>query len=103
MTDTYPMPKHGWACFHCGETFTTPGTAEDHFGAMPEARAGCLLKVALGEERGLLMELRRVEQDRDEALARAAALRVGGDEHDAAARLQASRQKISPKATTPEA
>ena len=21
----YPMPKDGWTCFHCGETFTTWG------------------------------------------------------------------------------
>lgn len=25
--ETYPMPKHGWTCFHCGETFTTVGSA----------------------------------------------------------------------------
>lgn len=60
--DTYPAPKHGWTCFHCGETFTTFGAARDHFGATPEAQIGCLIKQILpGEERGLLMELRKAE------------------------------------------
>lgn len=61
--ETYEMPKDGWVCFHCGERFTTPGGAEDHFGAKPNSLAGCQIKV--GEERGLLMELRRVEKDRE--------------------------------------
>ena len=89
---SYPMPADGWRCFHCGEVFTTPGAARDHFGATPEAATGCLLKVAPGEERGLLMTLRKTEQARDEALTRAAALRCGADEDDAAARFRACRQ-----------
>jgi hypothetical protein len=56
---TYRQPKHGWTCYHCGETFTTPGSARDHFGATPEAKAGCLIKA--GDERGLLMALRQTE------------------------------------------
>lgn len=28
----YLKPEHGWTCFHCGETFTTPGSARDHWG-----------------------------------------------------------------------
>ena len=59
--DTYPMPEDGWVCFHCGERFTTVGTAEDHFGARPTDMAACLIKV--GEERGLVMELRRVQAE----------------------------------------
>ena len=59
--DTYPMPADGWVCFHCGERFTTVGTAEDHFGARPRDMAACLIKV--GEERGLVMELRRVQAE----------------------------------------
>ena len=55
------MPKDGWVCFHCGERFTTPGSAEDHFGARPTDQAACLIKV--GEERGLVMELRKVQAD----------------------------------------
>lgn len=62
MADTYTQPKHGWTCFHCGETFTTVGSASDHFGASPEEQPGCLVKVGIGEERGLLMALRK-EQD----------------------------------------
>lgn len=59
--DTYTTPKHGWTCFHCGETFTTVGAARDHFGADPLAEPGCRIKA--GAERGLLMALRRVEAE----------------------------------------
>ena len=58
---TYPMPKNGWVCFHCGERFTTFGGAQDHFGAHPSDMAACLIKV--GEERGLVMELRRLQAE----------------------------------------
>lgn len=58
--DFYTPPPHGWTCFHCGETFTTAGAARDHFGFDPSFDPACRIKV--GEERGLVMELRRVEQ-----------------------------------------
>jgi hypothetical protein len=58
---TYPMPEHGWTCFHCGETFTTPGSARDHFGFDPSCDPGCRIK--LGAERGLLMALRKAEME----------------------------------------
>lgn len=51
----------GWQCFHCGEIFTTVGGAQDHFGADSTKKPGCLIKVALGDERGLLMDLRKAE------------------------------------------
>ena len=57
--DYYPTPKDGWVCFHCGERFTTPGSAQDHFGARPEDMAACRIKV--GEERGLVMALRQAQ------------------------------------------
>ncbi len=60
--DTYQIPEHGWTCFFCGETFTTVGAARDHFGAEPTAKPGCLMKVSVGAERGLLMALRRAEE-----------------------------------------
>jgi hypothetical protein len=60
---TYERPAHGWTCFHCGETFTTPGGARDHFGADPTCEPGCIMKVRLGGERGMLMELRRQEAE----------------------------------------
>lgn len=63
MADTYKAPVDGWVCFHCGERFTTRGGAEDHFGTKPNAIAACLIKA--GEELGLVMELRRVEKDRE--------------------------------------
>ena len=58
---TYLSPEDGWVCFHCGERFTTVGSAEDHFGARPTDMAACLIKV--GEERGLVMALRRVQAE----------------------------------------
>ncbi len=62
-SDTYPMPAHGWTCFHCGETFTTPGAARDHFGETELEVAGCQIKA--GKERGLLMALRKAERELD--------------------------------------
>ena len=61
--DTYPYPVSGpgWVCFHCGERFTTPGAAEDHFGESPEKTAACRIKV--GEGRGLVMALRSEERE----------------------------------------
>ena len=41
--ETYPAPAHGWTCFHCGETFHSPGGARDHFGFDPAATPACLL------------------------------------------------------------
>lgn len=61
--DTYGKPSHGWTCFHCGETFTTTGSARDHFGAQPDAEPGCQVRVSLGAERGLLMALRKAEDE----------------------------------------
>ena len=56
---TYKQPKHGWTCFHCGETFKKFGAAKDHFGESVDGSAGCQIKA--GEERGLLMALRKAE------------------------------------------
>lgn len=52
-----------WRCFHCNETFTTPGAAADHFGKYVDSIPGCVLKVQLGDERGWLMELRRLQEE----------------------------------------
>jgi len=59
--ETYPKPPHGWTCFHCGETFTTQGAARDHFGFEPSSDPACRIK--LGAERGLVMALRKAEQE----------------------------------------
>ena len=72
MTDTNERPAHGWTCFHCGENFTTVGGAQDHFGADPSKQPGCLLKVSLGAERGLLMKLRQLEDELTELYRRRA-------------------------------
>lgn len=63
--DTYPKPEHGWTCFHCGETFTTPGSARDHFGFEPSADPACRIKI--GTERGLVMALRKAELELSDA------------------------------------
>ena len=52
-----------WCCFHCGEDFKVAGLARDHFGAMPDATPGCMIRVGLGGERGLLMALRKAEAE----------------------------------------
>jgi hypothetical protein len=52
-----------WNCFHCGETFTTIGSARDHFGATPDREPGCLIRVKYGDECGLEMELRKSESE----------------------------------------
>lgn len=61
MDETYEQPVYGWTCFHCGETFTTVGSARDHFGSDPDCEPACLIRVKYGNERGLEMELRKVE------------------------------------------
>lgn len=58
---SYPVPKHGWTCFHCGETFITPKEAEIHFGFTMASEPGCRIKY--GAERGLLIRLREVEKE----------------------------------------
>ena len=71
--DSYQMPEHGWTCFHCGETFTKPGSAADHFGDDPLQTPGCVLQLANGI-RGALVALRKSERvlrrlaDRNETL-----------------------------------
>ncbi len=61
--ETYTQPKHGWTCFHCGETLKTVGAAQDHFGEGPFDEPGCLMKVRVGNERGWLMEIRKLEEE----------------------------------------
>lgn len=69
LAETYTMPDGGWICFHCGEQLKTVGNAQDHFGGNPGALAACQIKV--GEERGLLMELRKAEAAAEQYQARA--------------------------------
>jgi hypothetical protein len=91
---------HAWECFHCGETFTTPGGARDHFGETPENTTGCLIdRVALEEGgkpergRGLLMALRKAEDSRDWYKDRATELQTEVLSQSAA--LQANEQEIA--------
>ncbi len=59
--DHYAVPAHGWTCFHCGETFLSPGAARDHFGADQLQDPACRIKA--GEEQGLVRALRRAESE----------------------------------------
>ena len=61
IMNAYEKPPQGWTCFHCGETLTTFGAARDHFGADPLCDPACRVKA--GEERGLVMALRRAEAE----------------------------------------
>jgi len=80
-----PIAGRGpWTCFHCGETFTTPGSAKDHFGFDPSCDPACRIK--LGSERGLLMALRKAEADIQELHG------LLSDENAEAYRLLASAQ-----------
>lgn len=45
--ETYPVPSHGWTCFHCGETFRTIAGARLHFGTPAERRPVCVESVAM--------------------------------------------------------
>lgn len=83
---TYEKPEHGWTCFHCGETFTTVGSARTHFGATPDVEPGCLVKVELGAERGLLMALRQLEEEQVSLLERLS--QEDTDLHRVLARMQ---------------
>lgn len=40
--ETYSEPRHGWTCFHCGETFRTERGAALHFGEQPGQVARCI-------------------------------------------------------------
>jgi hypothetical protein len=57
----YVIPAHGWTCFFCGDTFKTAGAAGDHFGGNMSETAACRIK--FGEEMGLLMDLRRAQEE----------------------------------------
>lgn len=63
MTDCV-IPKPQWTCFHCGDTFTTPGAARDHFGFDPSCDPACRIKI--GAERGLVIALRKAEREIEE-------------------------------------
>lgn len=61
-SETYLQPVHGWTCFFCGDTFMHERQARIHFGATPEQRPGCLLRIEPGE-RPLLRALRFAQDE----------------------------------------
>jgi hypothetical protein len=91
--EPFPPPKHGWTCFHCGETLRTIAEAAIHFGTSVHLSPGCIAKVEAGE-RGLLGQMREVERQRDELEVRLTAARLGLDvegENEAVERWRATR------------
>lgn len=73
--DTYMSPRHGWTCFHCGETFFTVEAARGHFGPTPLAEPGCVIQVrrrdllyALREAEAELARYRAEDSDKDRAM-----------------------------------
>jgi hypothetical protein len=40
--ETYPAPRGGWTCFHCGENFRTAQGAALHFGQKVTGRPICV-------------------------------------------------------------
>lgn len=88
---SFPPPKGGWICFHCGEKCRTAGEAELHFGLVHDATPACRLT---GERFTMLQELRKVELQRDEFEVRLNAARFGLDiaaENEAVERFRAGR------------
>lgn len=61
------IPEHGWTCFHCGATFKLAAAARNHFGFEPGSAPACRIKG--GAELGLVMALRRAEQEAADAWA----------------------------------
>lgn len=60
MSDTYPQPKDGWLCFHCGERFMKWGTAQNHFGPRATSVPACILNF---DEKEWLMDFRKLEEE----------------------------------------
>ena len=58
--DTYLAPEDGWVCFHCGERFMNEHNARLHFGPMPDAEPGCVMKL-LSEDKRLLIKIRKLQ------------------------------------------
>jgi hypothetical protein len=56
--DTYPHPKDGWRCFHCGHVFYHAPQAAKHFGIQPSQTPACVIKV---DELGLVGRIRELE------------------------------------------
>lgn len=66
----YSAPKHGWTCFHCGETFTDKGSAAEHFGPTPQWEPACVDGARNGDGE-LLKRARSAERDAEALAARA--------------------------------
>lgn len=63
--DTFPAPRAGWNCFHCGEHFSSRtdegvAAARDHFGETPIETPACKLNALEG---GLLKLYREAQNE----------------------------------------
>ena len=54
-----------WRCFHCGDVFTDPARARQHFGRTEDSTPACVIK---GADGGLLKALRDAEEQADDAI-----------------------------------
>lgn len=97
-TDTYPRPRHGWTCFHCGDHFPAncEEAAREHFGPTPSWTPACIERRTLGRDR--LLELSR-EARASEHEAVQARIRAEENEEVAVGHLQACLRLV-PGATS---
>lgn len=58
---TYPAPRHGWTCFHCGENFKKEEAARAHFGPTPDWTPECIERRTCSDDT-LLSRTRTAEQ-----------------------------------------
>ena len=64
QADVYERPNEGWVCYHCGERFLSPGSAEVHFGTRPTGLVRC---------REMQVNHAKAIREKDEAIAQARA------------------------------
>jgi hypothetical protein len=69
--DTYPSPRHGWNCFHCGEHFSSSesgqAAAREHFGPTPGWSPLCIERKTLSDD-SLLKLSRKARLEAEEFL-----------------------------------
>ncbi len=66
---TYPVPRHGWTCFHCGEHFgpLAQDAARAHFGQTPDETPECIDR-ATSSYQDLVRRVREAEHIMRQAL-----------------------------------
>lgn len=69
-SETYTPPRHGWTCFHCGETFLTVKSAREHFGLDPTFFEPACVERLTNSDSDLIKRTRKAEREASEARAR---------------------------------